>query len=250
MEKVLAVLTLFLFFSGSVSAAELTVAAAANARFAVEEIARSFQMETGIKVNQVFSSSGKLYSQLKAGAAYDLFISADMEYPEKLYEEKQAASLPRLYAYGMLVLWSMGDVDVAKGIGVLAAPGVKKIAIANPDTAPYGAAAVAAMQKGGLYETLKPKLVSGESIAQVNHFVVSRAADIGITAKSSVFSGGMAGRGKWADIDPALYPAIAQGLVVTKHGAAFTGGAAEKLAAYILSSKGKGILKRYGYRVE
>lgn len=225
----------------------LTVAVAASVQYAMEEIASSFTRETGIPVRVSTGSSGKLTAQIKAGAPYDLFISADTAYPQALFAEGFASGPPTVYAYGALAVWSASGVDVSGGLSSLRSEKIKRIAVANPETAPFGVSAVAALRKAGIFEQVKNRLVFGESIAQVNQFVHAQAADAGITAKSSLLAAEIAEKGRWTEVDPALYPPIAQGIVILKFGAQNNPQTAKKLYTFICSAKGKAILKKHGY---
>ncbi len=236
--------------SGVARAAEpLTVAVAANVRYAMDDIARAFAEQSGIAASTVIGSSGKLTAQIKAGAPYHVFVSADMGYPQALFKDGFAAAPPKPYALGLLVLWSASGADISKGLPSLADAGIKKIALPNPALAPYGVAAVAALKKTALYDAVEKKLVYGESIAQANQFIVSGAAQAGFTAKSVVLSPEMAGKGRWVAIDPALYDPIVQGAVVTAYGAANAPAASQQFLDFLFSPRARAIFERYGYRL-
>lgn len=237
-----------LFALCATAAAEsLTVAVAANVQYAFDDIQAEFKKETGHELKAVYNSSGKFAAQIMNGAPFDVFLSADMEYPEKLYKEGHAAAPPKVYAHGTLVLWSMKDIDLANWRTVLAGPAVAKIAVANPKTAPYGRETMKALAHFKLDETLAPKLVFGESISQTNQYIHSRAADAGFTAKSVVVSPEMKGQGKWIELPKDSYQPIAQGVVVLKHGAKNNPALAQQFHDFILSPKSRAILERYGY---
>ncbi len=172
---------------------EILVAAAADLKFALDEIVQGFQKEhPDAKVSITYGSSGNLFSQIDNGAPFDLFLSADIDFPKKLIERKKAAADSLFpYAVGQVVIWvpKNSPIDVQKlGMRALLDPSVHKIAIANPEHAPYGRAAVAAMKKLGVYDQVADKLVLGENIAQTAQFVESRAADIGLIALSLAVS--------------------------------------------------------------
>lgn len=232
------------------SAGEITIAVAANVSYAIESLKREFKRvnpETNIRV--ILGSSGKLTAQIKHGAPYDLLISANMKYPDTLYKEKMAVTKPVVYAQGALAFLSVKEQNYGLGMIVLNSPDVKKIAIANPKTAPYGLAAVEALKNAKLYEKLKEKLVYGESISQAVAYATT-AADIGIIAKSSLYSPQMSHFKEsihWADVDTNLYTPIDQGIVILKRGE----GNIEVKAFYdfMLSQKAKEILKLLGYKV-
>lgn len=228
-------------------AENLAVAVAANMMPAMEEIGRGFTADTGVELALTPGASGKFAAQIGGGAPFDLFVSADMDYPDTLFKEGLCAAKTDRYAVGTLILWTLKDVDLSKGLTALSGPGVKKIAVADPKTAPYGKQAVAALKAAGLYDRLADRLVYGDSLAQVNQFVASQAADVGFAARSIVEAKDWKGKGRWVEVDPKLYTPIDQGLVVLKRAAANT--AAKKLRDFILGKKGRAVLKSYGYRL-
>jgi len=200
-------------------AEQITVAAAADLTFVFQEVAAKFRKDTGNSVKLSFGSSGNFYSQIENGAPYDLFFSADIRYPQKL----EAAGLVEPgslyhYAVGKIVLWVPRDspVDLSSGLKVLLEPGVHKIAIANPEHAPYGRAAVAALQHEQIYEKVRDKLVMGENISQTAQFALSGDADAGILALSLTLAPAMAGKGRSFEIPPSSYPPIDQACVILK----------------------------------
>jgi len=156
---------------------KITIATAANMQFAMEELITAFTDKTGIPCTMVVSSSGKLTAQIIAGAPYDIFVAADMKYPQEIYEKGLAQRPPKIYAYGTLVLWSLLD-EVIPSLPILEENIINHIAIANPKTAPYGKAAKMILEEKGIYNTLEEKLVFGESIAQTNQFILSKAVEI------------------------------------------------------------------------
>jgi molybdate transport system substrate-binding protein len=225
----------------------LTVAVAANVQYAFADLQAAFKKETGHDIKPVYNSSGKFAAQIMNGAPFDVFLSADMEYPEKLYEQRFTAAAPKIYAYGALVLWTMNDLDLKNWQSTLAGPSVRKIAIANPKTAPYGRETIKALAHFRLDETLKPKLVYGESIAQTNQYIYSKAADAGFTAKSVVLSPEMKEQGKWVELPKGSYQPIAQGAVILKHGQSANPKAAQQFFDFLYSPQARTILERYGY---
>lgn len=223
----------------------LTIATAANMQFAMEELADRFSARTGTTCKLTLSSSGKLTAQIREGAPFDLFLSANLKYPETLYREGLAEQPPKVYAYGKLVLWTLSDT-LEPRLEALTDPGVRHIALANPETAPYGAAALEVLKHYDLYEAVREKLVYGESIAQTNQFIVSQAAEMGFTAMAAVLSGEMAGKGRWEALDAEAYAPIAQGVLLLR------GDPRKKEAAlafyeYLSSAEAAGILEKYGY---
>jgi molybdate transport system substrate-binding protein len=225
----------------------LTVAVAANVQYTFDDLQTEFKRDTGHDLKPVFNSSGKFAAQIMSGAPFDVFLSADMEFPEKLYKEGFTAAAPKAYAYGVLVLWTMNDFDLKNWQSTLAGPAVKKIAIANPKTAPYGREAVSALNHLKLYEALRPKFVYGESIAQTNQYIHSKAADAGFTAKSVVASPEMQGQGTWIELPKDAYQPIAQGAVILRHGQQTKPKLAQQFYDFMYSAKARAILERHGY---
>ena len=180
---------------------QITAAVAASVQFAMEELKEEFRRQTGMEVKAVYGSSGKLTTQIRNGAPFDLLVSADMDFPDSLHAWGHAAAAPKPYAYGKLVLWSMKDLDLSKGLAALADPAVGKIALADPERAPYGRESVRALKRAGLYDKLKGRLVLGESISQVSQYVLLGSVDAGFGAKSVVLAPGTAGKGRWVEVD-------------------------------------------------
>lgn len=233
-----------------VQAAEsINVAVAANVKYAFDDIATAFTKKTGIAVTSVVSSSGKLTAQIKHGAPYDVFLSADMLYPTTLHQAGVAVAAPTIYANGALVLWTNKQLDLSKGLAVLSEATITKIAIANPKLAPYGKEAIKALAYYQLKASATPKLVYGESISQVNQYIDTKSVDIGFTAKSVVMSPQLKGKGAWTDVPAESYASIAQGMVILKHGALHHAGAAQQFFEFILSDQSRMILTQYGYKL-
>jgi molybdate transport system substrate-binding protein len=226
-------------------AKEITIAVAANVSYAIEPLIEAYNHKyTHTKVNVVLGSSGKLAAQISHGAPYDLFMSANMKYPQKLYALGLTKSKPVIYAQGALALLSTKRYDLSRGISLLPDTNISKIAIANPKTAPYGVAAAEALEHAKLYEVLKPKFVYGESISQTVIYA-TRAADIGIVAKSSLFSPMMNAYTEgvhWIDIPTSLYKPIDQGMVLLESTVEV-----QTFYDFMLSSDAKEILKSFGY---
>lgn len=227
---------------------EIRIAAAADLNFAMSELSEKFEKQTGTRVNVTYGSSGNFFSQLQNGAPFDLFFSADIAYPKKL--ESAGLTEPQTlyeYAIGRIVIWTRADakVDVSKeGWKSLLDASVEKIAIANPEHAPYGRAAVAAMQKAGVYESAKAKLVYGENISQAAQFVQSGNAQAGIVAKSLAVSPAMRDGKRW-EIPADMHPALEQGAVILKN--AKNRDAARAFLEFIKSPPGRAILTDYGF---
>ena len=229
-------------------AQELSVAAAADLNFALRDIAESYHRDTGNTLKISYGSSGNFFTQIQNGAPFDIFLSADADYPRKL----EAAGLVEpgtLYSYasGRLVLWvpKNSTIDVSRGMDALLDPSVKKIAIANPAHAPYGRAAEAALRNAGLYEKLKDKLVLGENVSQAAQFVDSGNADIGIIAASIALAPTMKARGRAHAVPIDLYPHLEQAGVVLKR----SGKKAEatQFLDYLKRPEIQELLRRYGF---
>jgi molybdate transport system substrate-binding protein len=201
------------------AAQQITVAAAADLQFAMQDIATRFEKESGKAVKVVYGSSGNFFQQIQNGGPFDLFFSANLDYAKKL----EAAGLTEpgslyQYATGKIVLWvpSESKMDLNRGLSALLAPGVRKIAIANPQHAPYGQAAVAAMKKENVYDRVANKLVRGENISQAASFVAAGSADAGIIALSLALSPNLKEKGRYVEVPAADYPPIEQGCVILK----------------------------------
>lgn len=227
----------------------INVAVAANMHYAFDDLHAEFRKESGHDIKPVYNSSGKLAAQIMNGAPFDVFLSADMEYPEKLHKEGFASEAPKAYAYGTLVMWTLKDIDLTQWQNTLAGAAVAKFAIANPKTAPYGRETMKALAYLKLDDKLKNKLVFGESIAQTNQYIHSRLADAGFTAKSVVVSPELKGQGKWIDLPKGSYQPIAQGIVVLRHGQQTNPRIAQQFHDFVLSAKSRAILERYGYQL-
>lgn len=240
----------FVFFISAkiVTEKKITIAVAANAQYAMEEIKIEFEKETGIKIEIIKGASGKLTAQIKEGAPYDIFLSADTSYPNNLHREGLVEGNPKIYGYGTLVLWTIKDFDL--NVNVVLTKEIKQIAIANPKLAPYGLAAVDALRYYNIYDKAESKLVYGESLSQVNQFVISGAADIGFTSKSLVLAKEMQGKGKWMEVSKEAYVPIAQSAVLLKSASQRDGTEAKKFFDYLYSTKAKNIFKKYGYEMQ
>jgi len=247
MKVVARALIIFYFLSGcgTNESQKLTIATSANMQYAIHSLVSTFTRETGIQCEVVVSSSGKLTAQIVAGAPYDVFVSADMKYPENLFNKGLTIAQPEIYAEGKLVLWSTND-EINPSIEILTNKQIKHIALANPKTAPYGSAAMEVMDYYKITESVKPKLVYGESISQTSRFITSGAAQVGFTAKSVVLSPHVNEPGKWIEIKSNTYKPIAQGVVVLNNRKEYLE-QAKKFQDFLLSSVGKEILDKFGY---
>jgi molybdate transport system substrate-binding protein len=245
-----AIFILFLVAMSSSARAQtqpLRVAAAADLQFAMNDLGGQFEKKTGTKVAISYGSSGNFRAQIENGAPFDVFFSADAQYPQQLVTAGKADGQSLfVYALGHLVLWAPGaeKLDVAKkGFDVLKDSGVTRVAIANPEHAPYGRAAVAALQKAGLYEQVKPKLVFGENISQTAQFVQSGSAQVGIIALSLTFADSMKGGDQWM-IPAELYPVMQQDAVIVT--SSTNKGAAQAFLDFVKSEEGRRTLSKYG----
>ena len=235
----------------SLVAGEIKIAVAANVSYAIDELKVEFaKTNPDTKVQVTLGSSGKLTAQIKNGAPYGLFMSANMKYPEALYDDKIAITKPIVYAQGALAYLSAREQDFSKGISLLEDDKIIKIAIANPKTAPYGKAAAEALKNANIYDAVKSKFVYGESISQTVSYAVM-AAEIGIIAKSSLYSSKMSQYREnvnWSPVDSGLYTPIQQGIVLLKNSE--DDKAYKAFYDFILGDKAKVIFKKYGYIIE
>ena len=208
-----------LLMPAAARADQLTVAAAADLTFAFKDVAAQFQAQSSDTLRISYGSSGNFFSQIKNGAPFDVFFSADVQYPQKL----AAAGLVDQssiyeYAAGKIVIWvpNSSKIDLSQGLNALLDPAIHKIAVANPEHAPYGRAAVAAMQHAGIYDKVKGKFVMGEDISQTAQFVQSGNADAGIVALSLALAPAMKDKGRFTIIPAEDYPPIIQAACIVK----------------------------------
>jgi molybdate transport system substrate-binding protein len=244
------VLLAVLLTASHARAQSVKIAAAADLKFAMDELASQFEKQSGTKLDVTYGSSGNFLTQIQNGAPFDLFFSADSEYPKKM----EAAGLAepgtlREYAVGRIVIWTPSDsgINAAEdGWKSLLDQRVKKVAIANPEHAPYGRAALAAMKKAGIYEQVKDKLVYGENISQAAEFVQSGNAQAGIIALSLAASPAMKNGDRW-EIPADSYPPIKQAAVMLK--ASENKDAARRFLDFVSGPQAREILQRYGFTV-
>ncbi len=239
---------------GATSAAQnqcvVAIAAASDLLYAMQTLAAEFQTATGCGIRVSLGSSGNFYSQIENGAPFDLFFSADMEYPKKL--EVHGFAVPgsaRVYGVGQIVLWVRNDsqLNVGRGLEALRDPVVKKIAIANPRHAPYGRAAEQALKAAGVYRLVQQRFVLGENISQAMQFVESGNADAGILALSLALSPALAGKGRYAQIPEALYAPIEQAVVLLR--VARNPAMARAFLDFTQTPAGVQVLAKYGFAV-
>lgn len=229
---------------------KLRIAAAADLQFALADVVEGFRgAHPDIDVETVFGSSGNFYAEIGNGAPFDLFLSADVEYPRRLIRDK-LASEDSLFVYGKghLAVWvpKSSPLDVAKlQMRALTAPEVKHVAIANPQHAPYGRAAVAALQSAGLYDRIAGKLVLGESVGQAFEFVRSGAAEAGIVALSLAVAPAARGEGRYWEVPDSLYPKMEQaGIVLSR---SENRDSARAFRSYMLTDAALHTLAAYGF---
>jgi len=249
MIRVILALCLFVITSVNLAVAEeITIAAASDLNFAFREIATEYEKASGNQVRLTLGSSGNFYAQIQNGAPFDLYFSADISYPRKL--EEAGLTVPGSlyqYAVGRIVLWTGHEsrIDVTKGFEALREPTVKKIAIANPKHAPYGRAAVAAMEYFKVYDQVKDKLILGENISQAAQFIESGACDIGIIALSLAIAPAMKSKGTYWEVPAEAHPSLDQGAVILKQSK--NQEAARQFLEFIKGPHGQEIMKRYGF---
>src|SRR5579872_1944396 len=253
--SLLAISSFFLISNARVQAqnpaSELTVAAAADLSNVLRDIGDSFEKKTGIQVRLSFGASGALTQQIENGAPFDIFFSADMDYPRQLVRDGQAdGPTPYEYAVGKLVLWVPADsaLDVEhKGMNVLLDRSVNKLSVANPQHAPYGRAAVEALKHAGLYDKLSDKFVTGENISQAAQFVESGNAQAGFVALAHAISPAMKGKGHYWEVPADYYVPLAQGVVAISRSSHKKD--AEQFLDYIRTKQAKEIFQKYGFTV-
>jgi molybdate transport system substrate-binding protein len=239
-----------IFLSQLCAAQEIAVASAADLQFAMQDIAAKFQKETGKTATVTYGSSGNFFQQLQNGAPFDMFFSANLDYAKKL--EAGGLTEPGSfyeYAKGKIVIWvpKESTLDLSSGLSALLNPAIHKIAIANPQHAPYGQAAVAALQKENIYDKVKDKLVLGENISQTATFVMSGAADVGIVALSLALSPSMKDEGRYVEIPADEYPPIEQACVILR--LSKNKAVASQFLSFIKTPAIAEVLKGYGFVV-
>lgn len=222
---------------------KLAVAAAADLKFALDELSADFRRANpGVAIDPTYGSSGSFYSQIAQGAPFDLFLSADLDYPRRLLGQKIGAP-DSLFTYGAgrIAVWVPVDSKLDPATA-LRASSLRRLAIANPAHAPYGRAAEAALRSMGIYDALKPKLVLGENIAQAFEFAETGAADAGIVALSLALAPAAAGRGRYWEIPQSAYPRMDQGGLILRDSSD-----ARAFRAFLLRAPARETLKRFGF---
>lgn len=241
---------ILIFLSGCSKPSEkIIVATAANVQYVMKELKTEFEKETGKEIQIVVSSSGKLTAQIREGAPFDIFVSADTKYPEEIFNKGGSDEKPKIYAYGTLALWSLSIPKNELNLKVLTTDKVKKIAVPNPKMAPYGEAAEQALQKENLLEPLKSKIVYGESIAQAAQYITTGSVEAGFTALSVILAPEMKGKGQYTIIDSTSYKPIAQAALLLRHSDnSPKKETSQKFYDFLFSKKAKAIFKKYGYK--
>ncbi len=241
---------LCLWLPARAGAAEIKIAAASDLTFAFKDVAAQFEKQTGSSVKLTYGSSGNFFAQIQNGAPFDLFFSADVGYPQKL----EAAGLIEPgtiydYASGKLVMWvpNASKLDLSRGLPALLDPGIRKIAIANPQHAPYGVAAVAAMRHAAVYDKVKGKLVLGENISQTAQFVQSGNADVGLLALSLAVAPAMKDSGRYVEIPSAAYPPLIQAGAILK--SSRNKELAKQFLKFLKEPGTVALMERYGFSI-
>lgn len=231
-------------------APHVAIAAAANLVYVLEELNAAFQSQRrDVKLTVAIGASGNLVAQIQHGAPFDVFLSADVEHPKSLIARDAAESKSLMtFAVGRLVLWTVKPgMELESFASTVKNPAVRRIALANTETAPYGAAAKQALQRAGVAEEIREKLVFGENITQTAQFVETGNADVGLVALSLVLSSTLRTRGKWIPVPEELYSPILQGAVLTRRGAMNV--TAVRYLDFLRSAEAQSILERFGYSV-
>lgn len=242
-------LTICVALTGSLSVAQqMTIAAASSLRPALDRVVDAYKSENPRHdIAIIYGASGRLTAQILNGAPFDFFMSADMDFPRRLAEEGSAATVPEVYAKGRIVLWSFNVDASAMTLQDLGAEHIARVAIAQPNVAPYGQRAREAMQAVGVWDAVADKLVFGENISQVAQMAQSGAADVGIIALSLVMQPELATRG-YALVDAALHQPLEQGYVITRRGA--DNAVAGRFAQFLSTPAAQTVFRNNGFDVD
>jgi len=234
---------------GAVAAERVAVAAAANLAYVLAPLDAAFaRANPGVNVTSTIGASGSLVAQISRGAPYDVFLSADLDYPRKLVQAggAPAGATVVTFAFGRLVLWTTrGTLELGSVASVMNNPAVRRVAEANPRTAPYGRAAEEVLAHLGLVDEVRAKIVVGENISQAAQYVASGNADVGFVALSLVAAPHHPSQGRWIEVPSSLYAPIAQGAVVTTHGADHA--AAQRYLEFLTGGEARRIFAEFGY---
>lgn len=246
MKRIAFVLGLLALSANLWAGDKITIAAAADLKFAMEEIVASFrQAHPNDTVETIYGSSGKFHTQIQQGAPFDLYFSADIKYPRMLAKEGLAASEVKPYALGRIVVWSASRDASKMALTDLADKSIRKIAIANPKHAPYGKRAEEALRSTGLWDKVESRLVMGENIAQTAQYVQTGNADIGIIALALALNQELAAKGGYMLIDDALHEPLEQGFIVTRR--ALGNGLAKRFSDYMGKAEARRVMIKYGF---
>ena len=245
MGRSLAAFILTLAMTLPVQAEPLTVAAASDLRYALDDMAEVFRADhPDIELRIIYGSSGRMKRQISNGAPFDVFLSADIAFPEQLYRDGHGATEPEPYAIGRIVVWSPNDDAQPLTLADLNAPGIRRVAIAQPQHAPYGQRAVEALQSSGLWEAIEPRLVYGDNIAQTARMVAAGGAEAGIIALSLARFPELERHG-YHLIDADLHSPLKQGFLITARAA--DNHHAQVFAEFLRSPQARHILADYGF---
>lgn len=226
----------------------LRIAVAANAQFVIKALQVEFKKKTGVEAEIIVGSSGNLVAQIKNGAPFDIFMSADMEFADAVYKAGLAITKPKEYALGSLIVCSRGT-DVNNWRALVTSTNNRKIAIANPRLAPYGKAAEQALRKYDLWQNVQPRLVFGESVSQVNNYIITGAVVLGFTTEALIHEYPGKEKLKWVRVDKNAYDIIRQGFLVLNYAKKGNYDNAMRFYDYILSAPAREIFKKFGYQV-
>lgn len=245
-QTILLTIAGILLSSATVHAEKITIAAAADLKFAMDELVTGFKSsQPGNDVDVVYGSSGKFHTQIQQGAPYDIYFSADIAYPRELRKKGLAASEVLPYAFGRIVLWSNSMAAAKMTLADLTDPKIARIAIANPKHAPYGKRAEEALKGAGIWEKVQSKLVFGENIAHAAQFVQTGNAQVGIIALALAQNPELSKQGGYYLIPENLHNPLEQGYVITRHGG--NKPLAKKFAEYMSSKSARGVMAKYGF---
>jgi molybdate transport system substrate-binding protein len=250
MRTLIFLVTLAVLSHQRAMAGELSIAAASDLVFCLEDLNKAFgKAHPGITLKSTTGASGNIFAQISNGAPFDVYLSADMRYPRELIKAGLADEKSLvLYAIGHLVVWTASDaIDITAGLNALTSDAIRKVAIANPEHAPYGRAAKAALEHAHLWDELKKKIVFGENIAQTAQFIETGNADAGIVALSIVLAPGLKTKGHWIEIPEHTYSRLEQGAVVTKAGT--SNAAAAIYIEFLGTAEARAIFDRFGFRL-
>ncbi len=242
-------LVIVLFTLTASQAQPLRLAVAANAQFVIKKLQDDFKKKTGIETEAIIGSSGNLTAQIRNGAPFDMFLSADMDFPNTLYKDGFSITQPKEYASGSLIVCTSVNADLKSWRTLIIADNIKKVAIANPAVAPYGKAAEEALRHYALWDKVNKKLVYGESISQVNTYITTGTVNMGFTTEALIYEYPDKNKLKWERVDKTVYKKISQGFVILSYSKKGNYSKAQKFYNYILSPAAKKIFKQYGYLV-